>query len=53
MIDKLIFLHHGGSSLTQGPVTPGDGGTTAGLVMLGLLVVAAVGMWMYFTRKKY
>ena len=52
MIDKFIFLHHGGSITTVGGVSPGEGGALAGLIILGLLVLLVIGMWVYFTRKK-
>jgi len=52
MIGKLIFLSHVGSKTVSGPVTPGDGGTAAGLIIIGVMVAAVIVMWIYFTRKK-
>ena len=53
MIDKLIFLYHGGSRVARGPVTPGEGGTFAGFIIIGLFVALGIGLWFYFTRKKF
>lgn len=52
MIDKLIFLYHSGSRVAQGPVTSGEGVTIAGIIIIGLIVAAILGMWIYLTRKK-
>jgi len=52
MINKLIFLYHSGSKVARGPITPGEGGTLAGLIFIGIILAATIGMWIYFTRKK-
>lgn len=51
MIEKLIFLQHGGAS-TVGRVVPSDGGAVAGVVIITIIIVAMVGLWFLLTRKK-
>lgn len=50
MIDKLIFLHHG-TIATPGSV-PSTGSSTTGLIAVGSLILLAIGLWIYFTRKR-
>ena len=53
MIDKLIFLYHGGGR--HGPPIAGTYtiDPITGLIVVGLLIISAVGLWMYFTRKRF
>ncbi len=51
MIDKLIFLYHGTTRTVPGSV-PSTGSSTPGLIAVGLLILLAIALWIYFTRKK-
>ena len=51
MINKLIFLYHGTSRPLTGNI-PSTGSAIPGLIVVGLLILLAVGFWIYFTRKK-
>jgi len=50
MIDKLLFLYHGRNSLPSS--SPATAGPLTGVIFLVIVVALAIGMWMYFTKKK-
>jgi len=52
MINKLIFLYHGTTRTTPGSIPSTGSPTTTGLIVIGLLILLAIGLWLYFTREK-
>ena len=51
MINKLIFLYHGNTRTVPGSI-PSTGSSTPGLIAVGLLILLAIALWIYFTRKR-
>jgi len=51
MLNKLIFLYHGTTRTAPGSI-PSTGSSTPGLIAVGLLILLAIALWIYFTRKK-
>lgn len=49
MLEKMLFMYHGG---LQQPATISTASPTTGLVILGVLAILAIGIWMYFARRK-
>lgn len=54
LIDKLIFLQHGGGStvITPGQQVPAGTSPIAAIVIAVILIAIIVGLWFLLARKK-
>ena len=51
MLDKIIFLNHGGGTLPVNAVAPGTS-PLIGIVIVAVLLAVIIGLWVLLTRKK-
>ena len=53
LIDKLIFLHHGGGTVTiPGQTVPVGTNPINAIIIVAVLISLGIGLWVLFTRKK-
>lgn len=53
LIDKLLFLNHGGGTVTiPGQAVPAGVSPLNAIIAVIVLLAIGVGLWILFTRKK-
>jgi len=53
MLNKLIFLHHGGGTVTiPGQAVPVGTSPLPAIILTVVVISIFIGLWIFFTRKK-